>query len=395
MLGKDKQPKTSLAGAAIAILVFITLFGYARGMWLLNSDWRRIWYDMSGIIYLLLYFPLVILLNTPKRIKGFIIGLGVCLVFYILFNMKTYLFPQALSYDYIFGMTGVSERGAGESVRNPGILFAVMGALVCYATYMFTEGPKHRWLYLTLTILSLVAISVNKGRNAYIGTLLGILIIWLAASWQAKWRSIIHTLIIVAIITPFFFAIPAVGKRFAQLWDETYLRFSQTFEREQFIKGGIKDRLIEIDMAKVAWLTDPILGYGYGRAFGERVGGSSYSTGIHISNYYKTHNSWMFHALKGGIIQVLALMVIILAAFLQPYLLMRKSKSGIVIGACWASIAFVLAMTLGSMVQGNFYLPPYTTCLVLGIAFPELIERYVRLKAEDEAKLLEEIAVSA
>ncbi|MEI6512346.1 MAG: hypothetical protein WCO51_03625, partial [bacterium] len=206
MLGKDKQPKTSLAGAAITILVFITLFGYARGMWLLNSDWRQIWYDMSGIIYLLLYFPLVILLNTPKRIKGFLIGLGVCLIAYILFNMKSYLFPQALSYDYIFGMTGVSERGAGESVRNPGILFAVMGALVCYATYMFTEGPKHRWLYLTLTILSLVAISVNKGRNAYIGTLLGILIIWLAASWQAKWRSIIHTLIIVAIITPFFFA---------------------------------------------------------------------------------------------------------------------------------------------------------------------------------------------
>ena len=143
------------------------------------------------------------------------------------------------------------------------------------------------------------------------------------------------------------------------------------------------------------WLTDPILGYGYGRAYGERVGGSKYSISYHIEKLYYTHNSWMFHALKGGIIQVLALLLVILAAILQPFRLMRKTKSGIVIGACWASIAFVLAMTLGSMVQGNFYLSPYTTCLVLGIAFPELIERYVRLKAEDEAKILEEIAVSA
>lgn len=387
-LPKEQRPKLSLLAIPMGFFGFLVLFMSVRSVILQETLWDDVFPDARGLLFLLLYFPIVMMLHTRQRARSFLLALLATALVCVLYNVYLYATPAGTeAYSYIFGLSNTAERGVGvgTAVRLPNLIFMVGSALVCFGIYGYSQDTKQRRLFLALTILSLIAVMVNKGRNAYFGCIMGMGLIWLFVPWQTKWRTALHFSLLALVLAPLLMFSPTIGKNVGGVLSETAIRMSQTFDdREYASGGGVHDRIVEIQMALPHFLKEPILGYGYGKAYGVYVVGRGGMASI--QSYTFTHNSWMWHALKGGIVQLAAILLLVAAWIWNTINFLKKAKTNIERGVCWGVLAFIMATLLGSMVQGNFYLMQYLATIAIGMALPELVARYMRMQAEFDAQ---------
>lgn len=391
-LRQGKQERASGDAVFVSVLLFylVVLAQIFRSQFLLGREWVYTWDQYGKMCHYLLLLPMIIYLRNPERLRAFLwvlfIGAGVaaCQTYY-------FFFFGAGGWGHLFGLVDVSARGAGLAVRLPSSMLMVAMTLVCFALYLHLDDEKKKRLYLLAMLAFMLAVGMNKGRNAYVGVLIGLATLWLFAPRQARWRAFKDAFWLTAIFFAAAVVIPPLGDKVMHVGEQIGIRFIQTFDPYEYEEGGYRDRMREVEQALPRFYEHPILGQGPGEYLRRTY--EETPLGAHKIVYQPyMHNSYVYILATGGLLTAGVLLGMFVVWIVTNLRRVRRLRNPYARGFVWGFVAYMLAMLASSWVQPNFFLgPPITTVVVVA----GLAEASARRDLEEQARIRTEASEAA
>lgn len=383
-LRERPKDRPKLDGVLISTLTFylIVLAQMLRANFLQEHPWDENWNQYGDMVHYLLLLPMVVYLRKTERLKTFV---GILFAFAIISAIQTYYYYYfgTGGWGDLFGLVDVRGRGAGLAVRTPSSMLMVAMTLACFAFYVHSDDvKKKRWYYLGFMAFML-AVAMNKGRNGYIGVMVGSMIIWAFATKAARWKAFTDGFWFALVIAAASVTIPSVGKTVMGIGEQVGIRFSQTFDVREYEAGGYADRVREIQSAWPRFVEHPTFGQGPGEYLRQTYEGTGRGTYKIFFQPYM-HNSFVYLLATGGVVTFIAFFTMIIIWFSANVRRVRKLRDPGAKAMGWTAIAYLLAMVLGAWVQPNFFLvaPITTTVVVAGLA-----EALARKDIEEQTRI--------
>jgi len=369
-LRERPKERPNFDAVMISTLVFygVVLSQILRANYLQNHPWDDNWNQYGDMVHYLIILPMVVYLRKPERLRAFLWVLFIMSLVSATQTYVLYLFGTT-GWGDMFGLVSVSGRGAGLAVRLPSAMLMVAMTVVCFSFYMQADDErKRRWYYYGFLIF-MTAVAMNKGRNGYIGVMVGTAIVWAFAAKAARWRAFTDTFWTIVVITTISLAVPPVGKKLLDLGGEVGLRFTQTWDKQEYEEGGYRDRMREVEQAWPRFVAQPVLGQGPGeylRKTWEATGGGL--SKIFYQPYM--HNSFVYLLATGGLVIFLSFFAMVGSWLVANIRRVRKLRDPGARAMGWACIGYLVAMVMGAWVQPNFFLvaPITTTAVIVGLA---------------------------
>ncbi|MEP0767327.1 MAG: O-antigen ligase family protein [Fimbriimonadia bacterium] len=383
-LRQGKQERASVDTVFVSLLIFyaIVLFQILRAQFLQGREWVYIWDQYGKMCHYLLLLPMIIYLRDPERLRVFLwvlfIGTGVaaCQTYY-------FFFFGAGGWGHLFGLVDVSARGVGLAVRLPSSMLMMGMTIVCFALYLHVDDEKKRKFYLFAMLAFMIAVGMNKGRNAYVGVLIGTATLWVFSSRQARWRAFKDAFWLSAIFFAAAVAIPPLGAKVMNVAEQIGIRFMQTFDPVEYEAGGYRDRMREVEQALPRFYEHPILGQGPGEYLRRTY--EVTRLGAHKIVYQPyVHNSYVYILATGGVLTSGAILGMFGVWIVTNLRRVRRLRNPYARAFAWGGVAYMLAMLASSWVQPNFFLnaPITTTVVIVGLA-----EAAARRDLEEQSRL--------
>ncbi len=227
---------------------------------------KSFFYILKYIEYFIIYFLVTQIVRTRQQIKIYII---LFIIVSIIVNLHGYSLIGKVErlyapFDVPGGEVpgGTPITGAGEANTYGGYLLIVIALLV--SLFCYSEVPTTNFLYLGLTIFSLIPLAYTKSRASYFGFVPMILTITLLT--QKKKNIILGGVLLLFALAPLMF--PAATETVVERVKETFV--APPYSEEEASILGLKIRELSALARVKSWKKAffeylpkrPILGFG-------------------------------------------------------------------------------------------------------------------------------------
>ena len=175
--GKEKLPQSRVASVLVALYMFLTLFytfnGFGGGDGMLAGSIQ--------FIFLLLFFSVVIVINSREKFKRIINAISVCTLytgFYGVYQRITGQGGTGWSNDenYVGGLRRISATFMNPNVYGIFLIFAVCVIIVAI---LLSEKLKWKIFYSLCLCLQLVNLALTYSRGCYIAVAIAVFVmVW-------------------------------------------------------------------------------------------------------------------------------------------------------------------------------------------------------------------------
>jgi hypothetical protein len=379
---KEERPKADAVMVATLFFYVITLFMMLYAVTILDRVWEDAWGQYGRMCHYLLILAMVVYLRRSDRARAY---MWVLFILAIASAIQTYyfFFFGSGGWGELFGLVDVSPRGAGLAARLPSSMLMLAMGLLCVALYLHAEDEKKRWLYFVGCLVFVVAVAMNKGRNAYVGFMLGTTIAWAFAPRPARWRAFRDFFWLGVIVLSLAVVIPPLGAKLLKVGADVGTRFYQTFDPYEYSEGGYRDRMREVEQAWPKFTANPIIGQGPGTYLRRSYQSTPIGTKKIVFQEYM-HNSYVYLLATGGLVVIVPFAVMLVAWLWAQARRVRRIRDPVARGVTWGALAFLAALLASSWVQPNFFLvaPVTTTAAIVGLA-----EALGRKDLEEQSRL--------
>lgn len=339
-------------------LLFMVAIGAARALLYQSTAPNHIFDEVLPFLYWLL-FPLIALsLDTPKRLKYFLVVMVILGIYIAVGQMVQALFQVQVFFGGRFEIAETLGRhyaGVARSV-TPGTFLLLFGLLVCVALYIV----KPRRLFLIpLVALFFLGLMFTFGR-----TLIGVtLLVLMLMGWMLGVARILK----LGLVSMLAGAISVGG--LAILKPDIYYAMADRVSSVVWeIKGGesLNYRLIENRAALAHIEASPLLGIGLGRDY--RQGVALALDDVDVGARY-IHNGYLYIALKQGLITFLVYAWFYIAALVYARATFKRLQDPNDRAIVAAMFALMLMPIFTSLTRPDWVTPASTAiyAICLGI----------------------------
>jgi O-antigen ligase len=362
-----ERPKLDAVMMTPLVFYAIVLTQMVAAVMMLERGWDDIWNQYGQMVHYLLILPMIIYLRRQDRLRSFI---NLLFAMSLACACQTYYFYFFGQYGWgdLFGLVDVSARGSGLAVRLPSAMLMVAMTLISFGLYMHVDDERKKRWYFIAFLAFMVAVAMNKGRNGYVGVLLGTSFIWFFSTKTMRWIAFRDSFWVAVVVATMAVCVPQFGDRLAGVFDEVGIRFTQTFDVREYEEGGYHERMLEVEQAWPRFLAHPAIGQGPGYYL--RRSYEPTASGTKRANFQPfMHNSYVYVLATGGVLTTLPLLILLCVPIFVSMRRVRKLREPSARGFIWGGTAYMLAMLAGSWVQPNFFLvaPVTTTAVVIGL----------------------------
>lgn len=329
-----------------------------------GNQTQSVLFDLRVFLYYLIFFPAVFILNDFSKLKKlfyFILTIGAIKCIYDIF-LSLIILPHSfddvsLSFLPFARLTGYSE------VVYP---LTLMTALTFF---FFQKQIEKKVITISIMLISAVALFLSYTRGSWMAVLFATLILLFllirSKIISINWRILSF---VTGIIFISLFLLSTLNLISFNVFSQRL--FSVTYEKIDISNLG---RLVEFMTALEAFLSNPILGSGFGFHF------SYFSPGIGYMSTIFCHNSYLYVLSKMGIVGFIPFLMILIYSLSVGLKILRSKLDIEEISMALSFIIMLLFLVIKSFT--TWHLNTVTFSLFIGLLFGICSIYYNKLKA--------------
>lgn len=233
---------------------------------------------------------------------------------------------------WVSGAENLIDARASGFFGSPNILGSLSMIVVIVALFAFWD--KKRWYYLAYTPIALLALVLTYSRSAWIGLVVGIVIVLLIKNWK---------LMVLVPLGLLSLLIPSVRQRLLVATSQEYL-----------VDAAIDGRIWSFNNAIEIFKTSPLLGTGPGTYGGQTA--IYYNSPIYLRGLQNgyialpyTDNQWLEIFAQVGLLGIILISGFFVSHFVNNFRQFLRSGSYLSLGISAAIIAILIDGAFGNI----------------------------------------------
>lgn len=324
----------------IALILFITstVFSLALAFVGGNNMLKAI-RELIPLLTYLLYFPIIDLTDTDKRLKV-LIACFIC--FFSLVALRNYYFYiKALSsVTALWELTILSRQTSGE------VFFLIM-VILSLSVLIYTKSFRMKLLSIIGLIFFGVMDILTYTRGIWIATAVSLFSLFFLVGKKQKTTIVIAIVLIV--ISTIIFATKSEGLIHSAFLVVTE-RFMTLSPGKILMDLSLQDKILEAKVLINKISKNPIAGYGLGSTF-------SFYTPLrgYLRDYWYSHNFYLFIWFKLGILGLMSFLILFIGTIITGKKCKGTSISNEYYALVLGSVASMIGLLVGSMTLPDLF----------------------------------------
>ncbi len=333
----------------LLLLTFTTVCVLSVVLTLLNEFSVIKWFrELIVFMTYLLYFPLREAIRSKRDLLLIVWAFLVLALFIAVNNLIQYKTSVAVA-TYFWEITG-GRRTANEPLFFTSI---VVGSAVIF----HIESRRLRFILTLLILFFLTALIVTFSRGYWLGTIIGLSVIFMFVPWTVKRRLLMYAAIFLLLFTVVVFLL------FGDLGDSILRAVEYRMLSVGSAGRGIStlNRVIEVEAIFSKIKSNPILGYGLGATFPSF---NLFKEFHSVTDY--SHNAFLYIWFKLGLIGFFTFFGAYALMIKEGIQLMRKKSAFPLASLALGIVGILIAMLFISFSSPQFYAKDSVLIITLG-----------------------------